>query len=120
MIPVGLVLVLVLVGAEGEAKEDRGTRLERLGVLEEEAEQEDRGGGDDDDLRMGRPLETLGREGRVAALEHRSPGRVEEFLAPTKRSLDVPKMDGKVGGKEPRRPGWDQRYKSCGLRPASA
>ena len=104
MIPMGLVLELelVLVGAEGEAKADRGARLEHLVVLVVVvvAEQGDRGGVDGD-RRMGSPLATLGRGGMggtVAALEHRSLGRTEEFLAPTKRSLDVPRMDGKVGG----------------------
>ena len=111
MTPVGLVLVLVLVlvGAQAEAKAGQVERLRlaRLGVLEEaeaEQEQEDRGSGSgsgDGDWRMGRPLETLGRGGRrgtAADLEHCSPDRAGEFLDPTERPLDVPRMDGKVGG----------------------
>ena len=127
MIPVGLELVLV-VGAEAGAEADRGARLERLGLLEEEevvvvVEQEDHGGGDAD-RRMGSALETLGRGGTVADLGHYDPGRAEKLRALMKRSLDVPRMDGKARGQERWLPGWGQRYPHlntwCGRRLASA
>ena len=109
MIPVGLVLVVVLVVGAGVvgAKGDQGARLTCLGLLEVvevEEDEEGRGGGDVD-RRMGIALQTLGRGGTVADLEHDGPGRVEEFRAPTKRSLDVPRMDGKVRGQERWGPG---------------
>lgn len=113
MIPVGLVLVLVLVvGAGVGAKGGQGARLACLGLLEVvevEEDEEGRGGGDVD-RRMGIALQTLGRGGTAADLEHDGPGRAEEFRAPTRRSLDVPRMDGKVRGQERRGPGWGQRY----------
>lgn len=101
MIPVGLELVLVLVGAV-EAKADQGARPERLvggaaaaavGVGVEE--QGDRGGGGGDgDRRMG--MGTVADLEHLEHLEHCGPGRAAEFRAPTKRSLDVPRMDGEA------------------------
>jgi len=100
-------LELALVGEEAEAKAGQGARLERLGLLEGEVVVVvvDHRGGGGDDRRMGGALERPGRGGTVADLEHCGPGRAAEFRAPTKRSLDVPRIDGRAPGQERRRPG---------------
>ena len=89
-------LELVLVGAV-EAKADQGARLERLDVEAAVVgvgveEQGDRGGGGaDGGRRMG-----MGTVAHLEHPEHCGPGSAAEFQAPTKRSLDVPRMDEKA------------------------
>jgi len=106
MIPVGLELALV--GVE-EAKAGQGVLLEVLAVLVAgvvEVEVEDRGAGA---RRMGIALEKLGTGGKVANLEHHSPGRGAKFHAPTKRPLGVPRMDGEAQSSERWLLGWGRK-----------